>query len=325
MRRLPRALLVALLLASSLPTWAQSLPASLDVHWNEGAADCAATPPPPIQVHRYDAQTFILRENPCATFEAPFLYLLLGSSRALLIDTGAVADPAQMPLAQTVMALLPGDAASKLPLLVVHTHAHQDHRAGDPQFRDLPGVDLVDADLDSVRRYFGFTDWPNGQGHIDLGGRLIDVLPTPGHAPAHVAFYDHGSALFLSGDFLLPGRLLIDDTAAYRASAKRVADFVKDRPLSHVLGAHVELDSDGAAFDWGSTYHPHERALQLTKADLLALPAALDRFNGFYGRSGLFILSHPLHNLIAVVLAALVVLGAAGWALRRYLRRRRRA
>src|SRR5438477_10854010 len=33
--------------------------------------------------------------------EANFLYLLVGSQKALLIDTGAVADPAKMPLAQT--------------------------------------------------------------------------------------------------------------------------------------------------------------------------------------------------------------------------------
>src|SRR3546814_16240672 len=76
---------------------------SLDVQWNAGAADCAATPQAPLQVHVYEAQTFILRQSPCADFEANFLYLLVGSDRALLIDTGAVADPARMPLAKTVL------------------------------------------------------------------------------------------------------------------------------------------------------------------------------------------------------------------------------
>ena len=133
-----------------LPAHADLAPGTLDVHWNEGAADCSKTPQPPLQVHRYNAQTYILRESPCATFEAPFMYLLLGSTRALLIDTGDVADASQVPLAQTVMALLPGQAAAKMPLLVVHTHGHLDHRRGDSQFQSLPGVQIVPADLQHV-------------------------------------------------------------------------------------------------------------------------------------------------------------------------------
>jgi len=99
-------LTVGLLLGASTGR-AQLVPGSMEVHWNAGAADCATNPQPPIQVHAYNAQIFILRENPCATLEAPFMYLLLGSAKALLIDSGDVADARQMPLAQTVTALLP--------------------------------------------------------------------------------------------------------------------------------------------------------------------------------------------------------------------------
>ena len=93
LRRL--ALLVLLALAASLmsaPAWAQLAPGSMDVQWNEGSADCAKNPQPPLQQHQYNAQTFILRENLCTTFEAPFMYLLIGSSKALLIDTGDIED-----------------------------------------------------------------------------------------------------------------------------------------------------------------------------------------------------------------------------------------
>ena len=76
------------------------------MRWNEGSEDCIKNPKPPIQVHRYNAQTFILRESLCATYEAPFIYLLIGKTKALLIDTGAVADAKIMPLAQTVISLL---------------------------------------------------------------------------------------------------------------------------------------------------------------------------------------------------------------------------
>jgi hypothetical protein len=85
--------------------WSEPVPGSLDVHWNEGASDCKATPQEPLQVHRYESQTFILRQSPCADFEANFIYLLIGSEKALLIDTGAVADSKAMPLAKTILEL----------------------------------------------------------------------------------------------------------------------------------------------------------------------------------------------------------------------------
>jgi hypothetical protein len=144
-------------LASSQPA-----PGSLDVHWNEGASDCTATPQNPLQVHAYEPQTFILRQNPCATFEANFLYLLVGSDKALLIDTGRHRGPKEMPLAKTILELLPDRDGQKLPLLVAHTHRHLDHRAGDPQFASLPAVQIVPIDFEGVRTFFGFTNWPNG-------------------------------------------------------------------------------------------------------------------------------------------------------------------
>jgi glyoxylase-like metal-dependent hydrolase (beta-lactamase superfamily II) len=300
---------VGLLMASS-SAWPQVATGSMDLHWNQGAADCKASPQAPIQVHAYNPQTFVLRENLCATFEAPFMYLLIGSTRALLIDTGDVSDPKQMPLAHTVMDLLPGQGPSRLPLLVVHTHRHFDHREGDGQFAQLPNVQVVGWDNESVRQYYKFTNWPDGLAAIDLGERTVDVIPTPGHNATHVAFYDRNTGLFFSGDFLMPGRLLIDDTAADLASARRVAEFVKDRPVSYVLGGHVELDSAGETFDWESQFHPHEHSLQMTKDDLLALPAAVTSFNGFYTKSGKFVMMNSIRVLIAVALVAGAVLVA---------------
>ena len=168
---------VSMSLLTATSAWSQPVPGSLDAHWNEGASDCKATPQAPLQVHAYEPQTFILRQNPCADFEANFLYLLVGSDKALLIDTGAVADPKEMPLAKTILELLPEKDHKKLPLLVAHTHRHMDHRAGDPQFASLPSVQIVPIDLEGVRTFYGFTDWPNGIAHLDLGGRTVDVIP----------------------------------------------------------------------------------------------------------------------------------------------------
>jgi hydroxyacylglutathione hydrolase len=124
---------VSLFLLTATLAWSQPAPGSLDVHWNEGAPDCSAASQNPLQVHQYETQTFILRQSPCANFEANFIYLLIGSDKALLIDTGAVADPKATPLAKTILERLPDKDHKKLPLLVAHTHRHLDHRAGDPQ------------------------------------------------------------------------------------------------------------------------------------------------------------------------------------------------
>ncbi|MGA8213071.1 MAG: MBL fold metallo-hydrolase [Candidatus Sulfotelmatobacter sp.] len=325
MRPMLSTLLAVGLLLTSSPAWSQLVPGSMEVHWNEGASDCAQSSQPPIQVHPYNTRTFILRENPCATAEAPFLYLLVGSTKTLLIDTGDVADPKQMPLAQTVMALLPGEGqaqgGAKIPLLVVHTHGHLDHRLGDSQFQPLSNAEVVRADLGHVEKYFGFADWPNGLAQVELGDRTVDVIPTPGHYPFHVSYYDRQTGLFFSGDFFLPGRLIIDDAKADLASAQRVADFIKNLPVSYGLGGHIELDNNGEMLPLGSHYHPHEHALQLTKQDLLGLPSIVSTFNGFYCKRGVFVLYSQSRILLALGFVLIVVLVACVMLVRRLVRR----
>jgi hydroxyacylglutathione hydrolase len=290
----------------------------MDLHWNEGSKDCIKKPQPPIQVHRYNADTFILRENPCATYEAPFLYLLIGKAKALLIDTGAVADANTMPLCQTVISLL-ANGDSRLPLTVVHTHGHLDHRSGDDQFRALPDVEVVPTDLESVKSRFGVANWPNEVGQIDLGDRVVDVIPTPGHYRSHIAYYDRKTGLFFSGDFLLPGRLLIEDTKADLASARRVVEFAEQHPITYVLGGHIELDESGNTF-FGTRHHPNERPLQLTKQDLQALPGIVSGFNGFYAKRGMYVLMNQNRILILLAIGAVVLLIAIILILRAFWR-----
>jgi hydroxyacylglutathione hydrolase len=314
---------VSIFLLSPTQAKSQPVPGSLDVHWNEGALDCGATPQAPLQVHTYETQTFILRQNPCASFEANFLYLLLGSDKALLIDTGAVADSKEMPLAKAIWELLPDEDHKKLPLLVAHTHRHLDHRAGDPQFASLPSVQLAPIDFEGVRAFYGFNDWPNGIARLDLGGRTVDVIPTPGHDQTHMAFYDNRTGILFSGDFLMPGRLLIEDAASYRESVLRVIDFLKTRPVTHILGGHIELNTAGQAYRFGSHYHPKEHRLELAREDLTALPVAFRRFNGFYARHPNYILVNPIHSLLALAIIAVAVLILIVWAVCRLLRLRR--
>jgi hydroxyacylglutathione hydrolase len=315
---------LATILYCGKSAWSEPVPGSLPAQWNIGAENCAPSPQAPLQVHAYEPQTFILRQNPCADPEANFLYLLVGSQKALLIDTGAVADPNKMPLAQTVLSLLPHKDGAHFPLLVVHTHKHRDHYAGDGQFASLPNVKVVPPDLASVRAFFGFDQWPQGIARLDLGDRIVDVIPTPGHESAHVAFYDERTALLLSGDFLMPGRLTLEDTAADQRSAARVIDFVANRPVTHILGGHIERDLASHTYAEGATYHPNERPLELSREDLMKLPSALASFNGFYASHENYSITHPMHNLLAVLCVAFVLLSALGFVSYRLLLRWRR-
>jgi hydroxyacylglutathione hydrolase len=211
------------------------------------------------------------------------------------------------------------NSGSRVPLMVVHTHGHLDHRSGDDQFRASPDVEVVATDLESVKSRLGLANWPNDVGQIDLGDRVIDVIPTPGHYRSHVAYYDRQTGLLFSGDFILPGRLLIEDTKADLASARRVIEFAEQHPITYVLGGHIELDESGNTF-FGTRHHPNERPLQLTKQDLLALPSIVSGFNGFYAKRGVYVLMNQNHILILLGIAAIVLLVAIILILRRLWR-----
>src|SRR5690606_28049192 len=141
---------------------------------------------------------------------------------------------------------------SSIELLVTHSHSHGDHVGGDYQFKDadgrpLPHTRVAGLRPDEVASFFGITDWPNRAAVVDLGGRKIEVLPIPGHEPSHVAVYDAGSRLLLTGDSLYPGHLFVRDWAGYRTSIQRLNAWVHEtdgagglkRPITFVLGNHI--------------------------------------------------------------------------------------
>src|SRR5690348_4070357 len=166
--------------------WGDPVAGSLDVHWSEGGEGCEKGDQPPLQVHQYEPQTYILRQSLCSNFEAPLMYLLIGNDEALLIDTGAVEDSPQMGLTRTIAELLPKKDEGRMPLLVLHTHGHGDHRAADAQFAALPGVVVVPPDVAELRTALRLPQWPEGVAHIALGGRTVEVIAAPGHEPAHL-------------------------------------------------------------------------------------------------------------------------------------------
>ncbi len=250
--------------------------------WIHGSQDCRHDSDPPFQVHRLAPGTYALRESKCYSFEAPFLYLLLGETTALLLDSGATPDDGRpLPIREVVDSLLAETGAERLPLLVAHTHAHGDHIQGDPLLAARPNTRVVATDLTSVRAESGIAVWPEGTGAIDLGNRPLTVLPTPGHEPTHVMFYDEATRTLFSGDNLYPGLLTVRDWPAYRASAARVAAFARSHPISQVLGCHIEMSREpGRLYPLGSTYQPEEHVLQLGAEHLFELHEVCEAMGG---------------------------------------------
>lgn len=241
---------------------------SLGVSWMHGSQNCATNTDPEVQVHAYNAGVHIIRQNKCKTFEAPFIYVLQGTTKALAIDSGATSTTT---LRTTIRNLV-----GTKQLIVAHSHAHGDHRAGDATFSGQPNTTVVAANLSAIQTQFGITTWPTSQGSIDLGDRVLDVLGIPGHEPQHIAIYDRKTGLLFTGDSLYPGLLFINDWATYRTSIRRLAQFVASHPITHVLGAHIEMTSTPKqAYPYGTTYQPAERALQLGASHVAELDSAL--------------------------------------------------
>jgi hydroxyacylglutathione hydrolase len=250
----------------------------LDVRWIHGSPRGAPDTDPPIQVHSYAPHTYVLRQSKVLTAEAPFLYLLFGSERAVLFDTGASKKTGgENPLRETVDELvekwLTENPRESYELVVAHTHGHQDHVEGDAQFADRPATTIVDRELEAVQEFFGFTDWPKQVVPFDLGGgRVLELVGTPGHQRAAVTIYDPWSGFLITADNALPGRIFAFDFPTYLDSMERTVEFARTREITHVMGCHIEMTRrPGRDYPVGCRYQPDERPLQMTVEQLIEL------------------------------------------------------
>ena len=119
--------------------------------------------------------------------------------------------------------------------------------------------------------FFGFdaSIWPAQTVSFDLGGRVLEVLGSPGHHRAAITYYDPWTAILFTGDTVLPGGLHAADFPAFRATLDRMVTFTEKHPVNHVFGCHVAMTNRPARdYPLGATYQPHERAPQMTLAQL---------------------------------------------------------
>jgi glyoxylase-like metal-dependent hydrolase (beta-lactamase superfamily II) len=186
-------------------------------------------------------------------------YLIVGDNRALLFDTGMGISNIQAVVA----------ALTKLPLSVVNSHTHNDHVGDNWRFNDVYGMDTdftranargskddaqaelapeelcgaLPAGFDAkayATRPFHITHWLHEGDTIDLGGRTLKVIATPGHTPDAIALLDEKNGLLFTGDTFYLGPIYLyrpeTDMDAYVASMKKLAAMAPHLQL--LLPAH---------------------------------------------------------------------------------------
>jgi len=245
--------------------------------WFHGSMACETDDSEPLDILKLDKQTFILRQNKCDTFEAPFMYLLLGSDKALLFDTGAIEDANISPVAMEVERLMQQYSPHlALTLIVLHSHGHADHKAGDKQFIDKNTVTVVSSDVKKAAVELGFHSGFSETQTLKLGNRNISIIPTPGHHADAITIYDEKHNILLTGDTLYPGLIYVKNWEAYKESINLIYSFSEQNKVAAVLGGHIEMST--APFELypiGSSYQPSEVPLLLQKQDIDALYKAL--------------------------------------------------
>ncbi len=261
----------------------------LGVKWIHGSVSSKHNIDPDIQVRWYDDHTVILRQNKAIDYEAPFMFLLFGNLRAVLIDTGATQEPEFFPLRATIDHLVavwlerhPRDGYH---LVVLHTHSHHDHVAADQQFKDRPATTVVPADRAEVFSHLGLTADLDTPARFDLGGRVLDCIGSPGHDSAALTFYDAFTGLLLTGDTVYPGRLYVRDWPAFVATMDRLVAFAESHPVSHVLGCHIEMSTTpGVDYPVRTMYQPDEPPLEMSVDQLRDVRRAAEAIGDRPGR-----------------------------------------
>ncbi len=236
--------------------------------WAAGAAaqadESATRPPPPadwFHIVRLDARTYELSEP--KYWQQNVSYLLLGSQRGLLFDTG----PGLYSIRSAVQKL------TRLPLIVIPSHLHFDHVGDLAEFSDVRLLDTTalraqahDGEfveppaqfmLKSGIRYH-VAGWIKDGQTIDLGGRTVTLYSTPGHTPDSVSILDDGGRRLFTGDIIN-----------------------RDVTLLNVPGSDVRAEAHSlhrllaVAPDARVAYEAHKEA-PLTRAELEQLAAGVD-------------------------------------------------
>lgn len=237
---------------SPIPEWCRALPRP-----EYKSLKRIAVSDPWFEVYEPATKVFAIYEPHQA--EEVISYLIIGEKRALLFDTGMGISDIKKVTAEL----------TKLPIIVLNSHTHNDHVGGNWQFDTIYAMDTdftrqnargsredAQAEITSnqicgtlpqgfdpksyATRPWKITNYMHDGSLFDLGGRTIEVIATPGHTPDAITLIDRVNGLLFTGDTYYPAPIWLfrpeTDLDAYAASIRRLAALAASVKL--VLGAH---------------------------------------------------------------------------------------
>jgi len=182
---------------------------------------------PWFEVYETTSETYAIYES--GQFEEVISYLVLGEEKAALIDTGnGIGD---------IKGLV--EELTNLPIIVVNTHAHGDHVGGNWAFDDVLAFNHpyvlermkgrsnqtlnnflneemlritlpkgVNKETFSIPPY-EVTKWLKEGDQIDLGGKKLKIIHTPGHTPDGICLFESKKSLLFTGDIFYPAPIYV--------------------------------------------------------------------------------------------------------------------
>lgn len=211
---------------------------------------------------KIDNKTFVISEY--GHYLETHTYLFLGTKRAALVDSGLGIGNIKKEI----------EKLTKLPILVITTHAHPDHIGGHAQFQEIAvhqddqdllekGLEVSskeikaklfkkpftkdlphDFDPEKFKLYKGSaTQILKDNDVIDLGNRTLVIIHTPGHSPGHVCLYEPETGYLTTGDLLYEGRINASfagtDPKELLTSLRKIKTLPR---ITKLLPAHHKLD-----------------------------------------------------------------------------------
>lgn len=166
------------------------------------------------------------------------IYIIEGNDRALVIDAGTEIKDYDKIIAQI----------TSKPVTLVATHVHPDHTGSAVNYFDeiyINAADMVNVKA-KMGNYKGEIKYLVDGEVIDLGGREIEVIFTPGHTPGSTTFMDKAAGYGFSGDSFGSGNLLLTTNwSTLLLTCQRTLEYMKKHNIEklypgHYMGVNVE-------------------------------------------------------------------------------------
>jgi hydroxyacylglutathione hydrolase len=197
----------ALVLPALTPLAAQTQPPASRPDQAESARPKARPSPPEANLEFATRQILDDLYQIACGGDRFYMYVLVGSDKALVVDTQFVAEFDGVKIIDRVRAI------TSKPLFVVNTHSHGDHTAANNQFGEVHASSVCVKEIKAAAAKAGkdldYVLTPIEHGDlIDLGDRKVEVIEIPAHSAGSIALLDTKAGYLFTGDEIDSGQVI---------------------------------------------------------------------------------------------------------------------